>query len=93
LKTNCIILLLILSFPLCAKSQNPHTDSLKNLLLNYPKEDSIRVNLLIQLAFETHLSHPGECLKYSQEALGISEKIKFPKGIWGSRIGLNLNFQ
>jgi tetratricopeptide (TPR) repeat protein len=63
-----------------ASAQNPYADSLKNALRARAQEDSVRVNTLNLLAFETHFSYPVECLKYAEEARTISEKLNYYKG-------------
>jgi tetratricopeptide (TPR) repeat protein len=65
----------------CAVAQNEYADSLKNALRIHPQEDSIRVNTLNLLAFETHFSYPIECLKYSEEAREIAQRVNYYKGI------------
>ncbi len=69
------ILNLIISF---TYSQTSVKDSLENLLLNYKKEDTIRVNLLTQTAYEQN--HIDTLLIYSKKAEKLSKKLNFIKG-------------
>ena len=54
-------------------------DSLLHVL-NKSKQDTSRVIVLCDLAYETHLYNPQIALKYATEALSISDNINFEKG-------------
>jgi tetratricopeptide (TPR) repeat protein len=64
-----------------AVAQNPYADSLKKVLSEHPQQDTIRVKTLNLLAFETHFSYPTECIKYSQEARDLAERIHYNEGL------------
>ena len=67
-------------------AQDVELDSIKNLVENYKEEDSIRVNLLIQFT-KYHTSRDlNENVPLIEEALSISKKINYQKGI-----GMSLN--
>jgi tetratricopeptide (TPR) repeat protein len=55
-------------------------DSLLNKLKNYPQDDSLRVNLLNQLAYEFYLSSPEQSLDYAYEAIALSKQLNYPRG-------------
>ena len=62
-------------------AQNPHADSLKLALKNHSQEDTVRVKILNDLAFEKHFSDPASALQYSLEARKLSKQINYPRGI------------
>ncbi len=75
-------LFLFLSFltvTLFAAAQNFQIDQQKKELDSHKQQDTIRVNLLNELAFDLG-SEPGERKKYADEALAISRKIKYVNG-------------
>ncbi|MEO6135351.1 MAG: tetratricopeptide repeat protein, partial [Ginsengibacter sp.] len=75
-------LFLFLSFlavTLVAAAQNFQIDKLKKELDSHKQQDTIRVNLLNELAYDLG-SEPEERKKYADEALAISRKIKYVKG-------------
>ncbi|MCI4667174.1 MAG: ATP-binding protein [Bacteroidia bacterium] len=56
-------------------------DSLTYELTNNPKKDSLRVNKLLSLAGKLRHSDPQKSLLYAQQALEISDSLKFQEGI------------
>ncbi len=81
------ILFLILSFSVIQSTFNAtlhgqasKRDSLKNIL-EFQEPDTIRVNTLIDLAFEMRYIDADSSLSYAREALNISRAIQFDKGI------------
>jgi tetratricopeptide (TPR) repeat protein len=72
--------------------QSPMVDSLKNELNNHLKEDSIRVILLNQLAFERYFDHPAEATNFALEAGTMADKINYPAGKAQSNRMLGLTF-
>jgi signal transduction histidine kinase len=59
-------------------------DSLKILILS-TKEDTSKVNLLIDLANRYPWSYPNTALIYANEALELAEKLAYKKGIYNAR--------
>jgi tetratricopeptide (TPR) repeat protein len=66
----------------CTKgfAQNKYADSLKKELDSNLREDSTRIILLNQIAFEKYFDHPTEAANYSLEAERIADKINYLKG-------------
>lgn len=62
------------------KSQNTEIDSLQHLLLEHTSEDTIRVNLLNNLANKVYREDYNQSLELAKEAYKISNKIKYAKG-------------
>ncbi|HRN57693.1 MAG TPA: tetratricopeptide repeat protein, partial [Agriterribacter sp.] len=74
------ISLFTLSF-VCAQDMAKPVDSLKQALQLYTASDSNRVWTLIHLTSATFISNPAEAMQYADEALSVSKKIKWQKGI------------
>ena len=66
---------------LCTAQNAKDIDSFRNVLNQYKIEDSIRVKTLLNFANIIIYNNPDSCMKYSEEALKISQKIKWQKGI------------
>lgn len=56
-------------------------DSLVSLLNIHPEDDTIRVNLLLDLSKNLYGSNPDQAIKYAEEAKTISIKLNYPHGI------------
>jgi tetratricopeptide (TPR) repeat protein len=67
-------------------------DSLTNELTKHPAEDSTRIIILNQLAFDRHFDHPTEAANYALEAGEIADKIDYAKGKAQSYRMLGLTF-
>ncbi len=61
-------------------AQSAKLDSLENLLEQHLKEDTIRVNLLNEIAYLSRRSEPEKSLSYVEEALELGNKLNFKKG-------------
>lgn len=61
-------------------AQNAETDSLKAILQN-EKEDTSRVETLLSLSRRLYITRPQEALDYTNEALTLSEKLNYKKGV------------
>jgi len=61
-------------------AQNSKIDSLKQALELHPQEDSIRVDILNELAFLQQMANLNNIYFYTKEALIISNKIDYLKG-------------
>lgn len=66
-------------FPVNSISQNQTIDSLQ-LLLKKSKEDTIRLNYLLELSYEYQNIHFDSANKYASAALDLSKKINYKKG-------------
>ncbi len=85
------ILIMLTAVTVCA--QRP-LDSLYTRLENYSTDDSAKVELLFQLCLQEFRSgHKENALPLIKEALAISEKIKFTKGVATSYNYLALYYQ
>lgn len=74
------IFVFLLAIPIPGLTQNPIADTLKKELERHTQEDTVRVNLLNQLAFESYFDYPSEAVTYALEAGTISDKIKYLSG-------------
>src|SRR5690606_16060245 len=52
------------------------TDSLLNLLNNHPREDTVRFNLMNDLAFEYNFTDPDKGLEISDELIALASKLQ-----------------
>ncbi len=85
LTKNKPALLLVLMFSVVsAFAQSPAVIALRNELKNHTTEDTIRVNRLNSLAFETRNKLPQESFVSSHEAIRISRKINYAHGEAGA---------
>ena len=66
---------------LCHAQNAKDIDSFKNVLNQYKTEDSNRVKTLLNFANIIIYNNPDSCMKYSEEAMQISYKINWQKGI------------
>ena len=74
--------------------QSTRVDSLENLLNNHKTEDTVRVQLLNQIASLVYKNDTNKAKSYTTQAGELSDKINFLKGkaesIWVK--GLSLSF-
>ena len=76
-----IFTLLIISVSLIKlNAQISEIDSLENLLQNHKEEDSIRVNLLNEIASQYQSVDRDKVYEYTKEADRLSDKINFQEG-------------
>jgi len=75
-------LLFLPLFILCQhlSAQDVEAENLKQQISRHPKQDTVRVNRLIQLA-SISKAHPAEMEKLGNEALEISTRLGYAKGI------------
>ncbi len=73
-------ILMISSVSSILPAQNAKLDSLLNLLDQYPKEDTVRVNLLNDVATVFLIGDLEKSITYTKEALQLAEKFNFKKG-------------
>jgi class 3 adenylate cyclase len=76
--TNLLILLLF-NINL-GSAQNPETDSLKTLLIN-ANEDTVKVNILIELSRNLFMTDPDTAIQYGVDARELAEKLDFTQGV------------
>jgi len=80
-KLSLILLLLIVHFlSLELNAQTAEIDSLENLLQQYTKKDTIRVNLLNETASKLYSINADRSLKYANEAGELAAQTNFAKG-------------
>lgn len=73
---------MLFSFSVSGQNFTPHQiDSIKQVLYNHSKEDSIRANLYITLGNAYLMSNPPLAKRFTDTALAISEKINWITGI------------
>jgi tetratricopeptide (TPR) repeat protein len=86
------VFVLLLAVTTKGSGQSFAVDSLKSALNKHITEDSIRVTLLNNLAFERYFDFPSEAANYSLLAGAISDKIQYTKGKAQSYRMLGLTF-
>jgi AraC-like DNA-binding protein len=74
-----VFILIEISFP--ALSQTRMLDSLYVVLADHPAEDTVRVKIMFKICFREVGFHPKKNKVLAEEALKISQRIKFPRGI------------
>jgi signal transduction histidine kinase len=82
-KTNSFVILLLLTFllnVLTVKSQAHEIDSLENLLSHHAEEDTIKVNLLNEIAYKLYTKDTDRTLLLAEEASSLAKKLNFTKG-------------
>ena len=77
---NTSILILFLSFSVTVLSQNKVIDSLRNELSNHLEKDSIRVNILNELAFSYYITDINISQSYIKQSEAILNTIDYKKG-------------
>ncbi|MEZ5194955.1 MAG: adenylate/guanylate cyclase domain-containing protein [Bacteroidales bacterium] len=77
-RKNALFYTVLLLFPILSlnqlKASKPDTDSLITLLAQHQKNDSVRANILYDIAFSQTRSNPTRCIQYadSLENLGLA---------------------
>lgn len=79
------ILLILFISSTCLGQKLSNIDIFLNDLSLKTKEDTARVNVLIQLAKSYYMSNPSKTLEYSEQATRLSEKLKYGKGLADAR--------
>lgn len=80
IRTILLVTALIIILSLKVIAQDSQIDSLK-LILDTTKKDTLKVNILNDLAFNVHRSNPDEAIKYGSEAKDLSEQLNFQRGL------------
>lgn len=73
-----LIIFILLSFYLSEAKTT--IDSLTNELTNYSKDDTIKANLLQDLAWEYVRTEPNKSILFSNKLIALSKKINYPIG-------------
>ena len=81
MRRKAFLVLFLMSIAGFAVGQKRLIDSLTNLLSLRTKDDSVRVSVLVQLANAEMYNHPVTAGQYAQQALTISNKIKYGEGV------------
>jgi tetratricopeptide (TPR) repeat protein len=76
-----VLLSFFLASNVLAMGQKRIVDSLTTLLNKHVKEDTSRVDVLLQLATTEMYNHPTIAGSYAEQALSISGKIKYGQGL------------
>ncbi len=76
--TSVLLLFTSLSLTFAQKTK---IDSLHNQIRNYPAQDSLKVELLIDLAYRYYQSYPDSTLFFAKKGLTLAERLKYQKGI------------
>lgn len=80
-KISLLLALFIVHYSLfIVQAQNPEIDSLENLLQKHQEKDTIRVNLLNEIAYKLYSININRTLKYAEEAGELADKLSFTKG-------------
>jgi tetratricopeptide (TPR) repeat protein/DNA-binding CsgD family transcriptional regulator len=87
-----IVLLIINLFISNSYSQNIKIDSLENLLQKHTLQDTLRVNLLNETAFEFHRINLDITLQYATEASELSNRLDYAKGKSKSFYLIGINY-
>jgi len=77
--TLCLLLLLVT--PGLKSEKNNKVDSLENLLKSHENDDTSKVDLLNEIAFEVYLTNKDKALKYATTSGELAEKLNYKKGI------------
>ncbi|WP_378179113.1 tetratricopeptide repeat protein [Aquimarina sp. SS2-1] len=64
-----------------ATQKTQKIDSLRNKVQNYTSEDTTKVNLLNDIGYEYWIVDANESINFGSQALQLSEKLSYPKGI------------
>jgi len=79
-RTLYILVLLIQIFGQNSFAQNPRIDSLK-LILNQTNEDTLKVNILLDLSNSYTVSDSTEAIRFANEAIDLGNRLDFQKGV------------
>ncbi|TAF66691.1 MAG: hypothetical protein EAZ55_05695 [Cytophagales bacterium] len=77
----CVLLSLVCFFSTLKAQSLKRLDSLQQVLRNYEKEDSTRVNILSEIAWSYRNFSADTTIIYAQKALDLAKKISFSGGI------------
>jgi signal transduction histidine kinase len=76
-----LFILLLTCGKLSVLAQKAKIDSLHNEIRKYPQQDTVKVELLIDLAYRYYQSYPDSTLLFAQKGLVLAERLKYRKGI------------
>ncbi|MEP6684479.1 MAG: tetratricopeptide repeat protein [Parafilimonas sp.] len=75
---NLFFLLIATQLSLAANAQRNELDSLLNVLKNYHKNDTVKINLLNDIAYSYYTTDPDKGLAMAKEAATLSKKLNYP---------------
>lgn len=85
IQTNKLPFLLLIAFALCfggnAYAEPGKADSIRHILVQHQKEDSAKAALYLALADQYSLANADSVFQFAKQALLISERVNFKKGI------------
>jgi AraC-like DNA-binding protein/Tfp pilus assembly protein PilF len=76
-----LLVLILIEISSNAFSQTRMLDSLYTALENHPAEDTVRVKIMFKICYRESAFHPEKNKILAEQALKISNKIKFTRGI------------
>lgn len=91
--TRYLLALFFLFMNLLVVGQSSEIEDLQQRLENHPKQDAIRLNLLLSLSTKIGANNTEEMIRCGQEALAISEAIDSSSGLAKSYTLIGLGFQ
>jgi tetratricopeptide (TPR) repeat protein len=77
---TCLILMLLFQRHEILGQAQAKIDSLNKILLNYPEQDSVRVDIYNQLGFEYWTVDPVRSEQYGREALKLASRLSYSTG-------------
>ena len=75
---NLFFLLIAIQLNVAVDAQQSELDSLLNVLKNYHKNDTVKINLLNDIAYSYYNVDPDKGLAIAKEAEALSEKLNYP---------------
>src|SRR4030095_2553989 len=94
MKKALLIFLLMIALLYSSSAQKSGQERLDSLLAEIPsaKEDTGKVNLLVDLSFTYNSIDPDQGINYGKEALDLAEKLKWKKGIADANRTIGVNY-
>jgi tetratricopeptide (TPR) repeat protein len=81
MKARYLLVILFMSLFFIQAYNQDKADSLLKILNKRQGKDSVRVNLLNQLAYEYYLSDPAKAIQYANTARTIADSVGYRKGV------------
>jgi tetratricopeptide (TPR) repeat protein len=81
MKARYLLVILFMSLFFIQAYNQDKADSLLKILNKHQGKDSVRVNLLNQLAYEYYLSDPAKAIQYANTARTIADSVGYRKGV------------
>src|SRR5215471_6862941 len=93
MRTRFLLILILVSISNSLLAQSHPADSLKKLLAAHPQQDTIRVNLLNNLAIEFCRVDRTKMPPVVDEALKLAQQLNYQKGLAYAFMNLGSTFQ